>query len=48
MEKDRTEQEDLAERYPDVVQRMDRQYREWAERCGVLPWEVVRKAPRLS
>ena len=46
MERDRTEQEDLAGRYPDLVQQMDRQYLKWAERCGVLPWDVIWKAHR--
>ncbi len=37
---DRTELHDLAEKYPERVGRMLAVYREWAERCGVLPWPV--------
>jgi hypothetical protein len=37
----------LAGRYPDLVRQMDRQYLEWAERCGVMPWEVVRNTRRV-
>jgi arylsulfatase len=40
---DRTEQNDLAGRYPDVVADLARAYDAWAAECGVEPWDEVRK-----
>ena len=42
MERDRTELDDLAARYPDDVTEMAAQYAGWAERCGVLDWPTFR------
>ena len=39
---DRTELHDLSEHYPEIVQAMEKQYQEWANRCGVLPWETIK------
>ena len=41
MEADRTELDDLAERYPDVVQRLAREYVAWAEDAGVVSWDEM-------
>lgn len=38
LEADRCETTDAASRNPAVVARLDRLYRAWAERCGVVPW----------
>lgn len=42
MSEDRTELNDLANRYPDKVKELEAIYNVWAERCGVLPWEKIR------
>lgn len=41
MERDRTEGTDLARDYPHIVQRLESLYKQWAERCGVIPWEQL-------
>ena len=41
MENDRTELHDLSEERPDVVRRLEKIYREWARRAGVIPWEEL-------
>lgn len=38
MEKDRTEQHDLAEKHPDRVKKMSEQWEVWAKRAQVTPW----------
>jgi arylsulfatase len=38
---DRTEQHDLAGEQPEIVQVLAQRYDAWAERCGVIPREVV-------
>jgi arylsulfatase len=43
MEADRTELHDLAAAHPDVVRALAAQYDRWAERCGVRPWDEVRR-----
>ena len=44
MEADRTETRDLSRDHPDLRAKMIGMYDSWAERCGVLPWPVRRKA----
>jgi arylsulfatase len=39
MVEDRTELNDLAEKNLPRVAKMALAYDEWAQRCGVLPWE---------
>ncbi len=39
IEADRAELVDLAERHPDVVAELDAEWRAWAQRSGVVPWE---------
>lgn len=41
IDQDRTEMNDLAEKYPDRVMELVSQYESWARRCGVLPWNQV-------
>jgi arylsulfatase A-like enzyme len=41
MVKDRTELNDLAAKNEPQTKKMEAMYEEWAERCGVLPWEDV-------
>ncbi|AXC50585.1 arylsulfatase [Paracoccus suum] len=41
MEADRTEMHDLAATHPDMVAEMRASYDAWAERCGVIPREVI-------
>lgn len=43
MEADRTEIHNLAGRDPGRVRRMTAMHAVWARRCGVMPWEEVRK-----
>jgi arylsulfatase A-like enzyme len=38
IEADRTELENLAEKFPVIVKDLAATYAEWAERCDVLPW----------
>jgi arylsulfatase len=38
---DRTEQEDLAMKYPELVEEMSARYDEFAKRCGVQPWPLA-------
>jgi arylsulfatase A-like enzyme len=38
---DRTELNDLAEKYPEVVAELSAQWETWAGRVGVIPWEVT-------
>jgi len=41
LERDRTELDDQAARYPDLVKEMAAIYDDWARRCGVLDWDDV-------
>ena len=41
IESDRAEAHDLAAEHPDVVADLAARYEAWAERCGVIPREVV-------
>ncbi len=43
LEKDRTELDNLAGRFPEKVNELSRAYEHWATRCGVLPWDEVQK-----
>ncbi len=43
MDEDRTELNDLADKNRERVHRMAALYDAWAGRCGVLPWEQVRR-----
>ena len=49
MSRDRTELRDLANRERTRTRELARLYDEWAERCGVLPWDEVNPSwgPRL-
>ncbi len=41
MEKDRTELNNLADEYPEKVEDMIADYKNWAKRCGVIPREKI-------
>jgi arylsulfatase len=41
MDEDRTELRDRAAEFPERVEEMSRQYEAWAERCGVIPREII-------
>lgn len=43
METDRTEQNNLAEKHPDIVKKLNDKWYSWAERCNVLPMNPNRK-----
>ncbi|RJP23797.1 MAG: arylsulfatase [Candidatus Omnitrophota bacterium] len=43
LEVDRTELNDLSETYPEKKKELASLYETWAERCRVLPWDVVTK-----
>lgn len=38
---DRTEMDDLSERYPERVASLSKRYQMWADRCGVQPWDGI-------
>lgn len=40
LEADRTELNNLAQKYPEKVAQLKAMYKSWAERCGVQPWPV--------
>ncbi len=42
LESDRSESKDLAKVHPEIVQRLDKAYTDWADRVGVIPWERAR------
>ena len=42
LDADRSESTDLAERHPNIVDRLDSGYSKWAKRVGVIDWEVSR------
>lgn len=41
MENDRTELNNLADEYPELVKEMSEKYEEWAKRCRVIPREKI-------
>ena len=41
LSKDRSELRDLAARHPDLVAELAGEWQVWADRVGVLPWEVT-------
>jgi arylsulfatase len=43
MKTDRTEENDLAKKHPELRDEMIAMYEAWVDRCGVLPWPVRRK-----
>lgn len=45
---DRTELHDLADSHPDVVSDLADQWRAWADRVGVVPWDRMLDANRRS
>lgn len=47
MESDRSELQDLAVAYPETVLALEEEYKNWALRCNVVPWEdmEIRKIP---
>ena len=44
MEKDRTETNDLAKQFPDIVESLEKEWKDWAKKCSVLPWEAFDKS----
>ena len=40
LEADRTELNNLANKYPERVDQLKAMYQGWAQRCGVLPWPI--------
>jgi arylsulfatase A-like enzyme len=43
IDNDRTELNDLADTYIDIVTELEVIYNEWADRCGVLSWNTLKK-----
>ena len=41
MEQDRTELDDLYNKNPSKARELEGMYAQWAERCGVLPWNII-------
>jgi arylsulfatase len=46
LEADRTELNNLAQKYPQRVEQLKAMYESWATRCGVQPWSVIRPAKK--
>jgi arylsulfatase len=46
LEADRTELNNLAARYPEKVKEIAALYEAWAQRCGVQPWDLLRKSKK--
>ena len=46
LEKDRSELNDLAATEPEKVRQLSELYEAWAKRCGVLPWEDLKRAAK--
>jgi len=44
---DRTEMHDVASGNPETVQRLKTLWDEWAQRCGVQPWPVKKRAEKV-
>jgi arylsulfatase len=44
MDEDRTELNDLAAKDPARVRTMEKEYRQWADRCEVVDWDKLPKA----
>lgn len=44
MENDRTEMNNLADKHPEVVSALKKEYEKWADRVGALPYDEIRKA----
>ena len=43
MKKDRTETNNLAKDYPEIVKELSELYNQWADRCNVKPWDEVQR-----
>jgi arylsulfatase len=43
LEADRTELENLADRHPDRTRELREKYEQWAQRCGVVPWNELNR-----
>ena len=42
LESDRSETENLVKEHPEVALRLQESYRQWADHCGVIPWETAK------
>lgn len=42
IERDRSESDDLVKKHPEVALRLQKAYQQWADRSGVIPWEVAK------
>lgn len=41
METDRTETQNLADKHPDIVKELEREWNLWSEYAGVVPWDQI-------
>jgi arylsulfatase len=46
MVNDRTELEDVSGQFPDLVEELTALYQDWADRCGVMPWDELLEIKR--
>ena len=46
LEADRTELHDLAGKHPEKVEKLAAMYEAWAQRCGVVPWDKLRRGKK--
>jgi arylsulfatase A-like enzyme len=42
MEKDRTEDNNLAEKYPELVEELEKDFKKWSEKVGVEDWNTIK------
>ena len=47
LSKDRAELNDLSSSHPEKVEHLKTLYRDWTDRCGVLPWPAKESAKKL-
>lgn len=43
LDMDRSESDDLVEKHPEVALRLQKAYRQWADRCGVISWDIAKE-----
>ena len=44
MEKDRTENNNLAEKYPELVNELEKEFKKWSEKVGVEDWNTIKQS----
>ncbi len=47
IDEDRTELNDLSDKYPIVVKDFANKWQKWADEVGVVPWDKTGKTPKI-